>query len=42
MKIIRGNKIKWGKRVEEQNMKIEIKYNIKSSDNMHKLEGQKK
>ena len=33
MKIIRGKKkIKWGKRRKEQNMTIEINYNIKSSD----------
>ena len=33
MKIIRGKeKVKWGKRREEQNIRIEINYNIKSSD----------
>ena len=32
-KIVRGkNKVKWGKKREEQNMRIEINYNIKSSD----------
>ena len=42
MKIIRGEKkVKWGQRKKEQNMKIEIKCKIKSSDFiMHKLEGQ--
>ena len=33
MKIIRGKKkVKWGKRREEQNVRIEINYNINSSD----------
>lgn len=33
MKIIGGKKkVKWGQRMEEQNMCIEINYNIKSSD----------
>ena len=41
MKIIRRKKVKWGKRREEQNMRFEINYIIKSSDNMHKLQGQK-
>ena len=32
MKIIRGKKkVKWGKRREEQNMRIEINYSIKFS-----------
>ena len=41
IKIRRGKKVKEGKRREEQNMRFEINYIIKSSDNMHKLQGQK-
>ena len=33
MKVMRGKKkVKWGKRREDQNMRIEINYNIKPSD----------
>ena len=33
MNIMKGKKdVKWGKRREEQNMRIEVKYNIMSSD----------